>query len=390
MYLDSFQKRECCGCGACASVCPRNAIVMSEDNDGFRYPQIKEELCIRCDLCRKTCVFTSEPQKPTRDKLCYGLKHKDKDVIQTSRSGGAFYALAEVVIKHGGAVWGAALCEDLVVRHICVETTEGLRKLQGSKYVQSDMEATYPLVLRKLKAEKEVLFSGTACQIAGLIGYLHMRKIDYSKLVTCDIVCQGVPSPKLFREHLEYLSQKHGTEVASFNFRDASRIGWEGHEESYILGSGKKHFSREWSNVSHHFMRESCFACPFAGMNRPADITLADFWGIKEHYSEFYNENGNSLVLINSDKGMHIFDEAKKNADIIAVELDKVLQPRLKNPSQKPAGYDEFWRNYKEKGYLFCVKTYGRESLKSKLVYTIKPAIRWLKHYRLLIGRGKI
>ena len=379
MYLDTLSNEECCGCGACMSVCPRSAIVMVEDKTGFRYPHVNGDICIHCDLCRNTCEFTSGKKYGKPSKVCWGFKHSDKGVLNTSRSGGAFYAVAETVIQHGGIVWGAALCEDFVVRHIHVSTYDGLRKLQGSKYVQSDTEGVYPFVLSQLKAGKCVLFSGTACQIAGLNGYLYTKRINTQNLVTCDIVCQGVPSPKLFREHIAYLKEKYDAELSDFNFRDSSRIGWEGHEESYVLNGRKKHFSREWSNYYYYYMRESCFICPFAGMNRPADITLADFWGVKEHYPQFYSDRGNSLVLINTDKGARIFSEAKKNADTIEVEIEKVLQPRLCSPSKKPENYEQYWKEYYEMGYQKCLKLYGKESLKSKLVYTIKPIIRRLQ-----------
>ena len=379
MYLDTLLKSECAGCGSCMSVCPRGAITMNPDDTGFRYPKIQESLCVHCDLCRSACGFVKRSQKPALGG-CFGLKHKDRDVLSTSRSGGAFHAIAEGMIRRGGIVWGASLCEDMVVRHIHVDTIEELCRLQGSKYVQSDMEDACPAVVSQLKAGKEVLFSGTACQIAGLKAFLNAKRVDCRNLLTCDIVCQGVPSPKLFRDHLDYLREKHGAEITDFDFRDASRIGWRGHEESYVTMDGEKHFSREYSTLYYHyFMRESCFACPFAGLNRPADITLADFWGVREHYPQFYSDQGNSLVLVNTQKGMRAFQEAKQNADTIEVELEKVLQPRLCSPSKKPEGYEDFWKQYTEKGYRECLKIYGRESLKSKLVYTIKPLIRRLR-----------
>lgn len=378
MYLDTLLKSECAGCGSCMSVCPRGAITMNPDDTGFRYPCVDESLCVQCDLCKTTCGFVDHSYNNT-ERYAFGLRHKDEKVQQTSRSGGAFYVIAEQVIKNGGIVWGAALCADMVVRHIQIDTSAGLQKLQGSKYVQSDMEQSYPIVLRQLKDGKLVLFSGTACQIAGLNSFLNAKHADCRNLLTCDIVCQGVPSPKLFSDHLAYLRDKHQAEITSFHFRDASRIGWAGHEESYTLTGEKRHFSREYTTMYYHYyMRESCFACPFAGLNRPADLTLADLWGVKENYPQFYSDKGNSLVLINTEKGLRAFNEAKHTADVIEVDIEKVLQPRLRCPSRKPDDYDFFWKMYKEKGYQQCLKRYGQESLKSKLVYTIKPVIRKL------------
>ena len=384
MYLDTFSKNECSGCGSCMSVCSCRAITMESDEMGFHYPTIDSSLCVHCNLCKTACGFINTKERENSGKVrCFGFRHTDRAVLKASRSGGAFYAIAEEVIRSGGIVWGAALCEEMVVRHIWIDTLDNLCKLQGSKYVQSDMEDSYPVVASQLTAGNEVLFSGTACQIAGLNAFLTVKRIDCSKLLTCDIVCQGVPSPKLFSEHLEYLRKKHGSEISDFNFRDASRIGWEGHEESYIVNNERRFFSREYTTMHIKCLRESCFSCPFASLSRPADITLADFWGVKEHYPNFYSDLGNSMVMINTENGMCAFNKAKQETEVIEVDIERALQPRLCSPSQKPEDYDEFWKQYIEKGYLYCIKTYGRESFKSKLVYTVKPLLRRLNNYRM-------
>ena len=378
MYFDTLLKNECSGCGSCMNVCPKGAITMYSDGKGFRYPCVNQSLCIHCDLCKAACGFTDNSPK-SRVECAFGLRHKDENVQQFSRSGGAFYTIAEYVIGQGGIVWGAALCDDMVVRHIQIDKILDLPKLQGSKYVQSDMEKSFSCILSQLKNKKRVLFSGTACQIAGLYNFLNAKHIDCQNLLTCDIVCQGVPSPKLFYDYLLYLKDKHKSEITSFNFRDASRVGWAGHEESYTIAGGKKYFSREYTTLYYHyFMRESCFSCPFASLNRPADITLADLWGVKENYPQFYSDNGNSLVLINTQNGLCAFNDAKHTADIIEVDIEKVLQPRLRNSSTKPDDYEFFWKVYAESGFCECLRIFGRESLKSKLVYTIKPLIKRL------------
>ena len=379
MYLVSGDRAQCSGCTACEKICPKAAITMRQDERGFFYPVVDKALCVHCGLCEKVCRFHENKPWDNTVVAAYGMHHKDPSVHKASRSGGAFYMLAEKVIDLQGCVWGAAFDKDLDVVHIKVDSRDGLKKLQGSKYVQSQLQNSFPVIMNDLKAGKWVLFSGTACQVAGLLGFLELKNCSTDKLITCDIVCQGVPSPGLYRDYRAYLEQKHGAKLAEFNFRDAGRIGWKGHEESYRLeNKNKKYFSRKYAKYYYcYYMRESCFACKYTGLHRPADFTLGDFWGVEEHYPAIAKANGTSLILINTEKGRAFFEEARKTGKVTRVDVENCLQPRLCSPSKKPQGYDIFWEDYKTKGYKWCIEHYGTESPKSKLVYTIKPLLTW-------------
>ena len=381
MYLDSGDKTLCCGCTACANICPLSAIHMKQDERGFFHPVIDKEKCVSCGLCRKVCDFSSLEPGDHTVLATYGMYHKDAAVRKKSRSGGAFYMLAQSVIDLGGSVWGAAFDKSLEVVHKSVEDHAGLVELQGSKYVQSQMGDSFSKIGKELSNGRYVLFSGTACQVAGLFGFLRESQCNTTKLITCDIVCQGVPSPQIYRDYRNYLEDQHNAKLVEFQFRDPTRIGWEGHEESYRFAHDRKtHYSRKYTNYYYaKLLRESCYVCKYAGVHRPGDFSLGDFWGVKESYPEHAAENGTSVILVNTEKGNAFLEKAKTNGNLFPVELERCLQPRLCSPSQKPDGYEAFWQSYKEKGPYWCIANYGKESLKSKLVYTIKPLLRKIK-----------
>ena len=381
MYLDTQKPKECCGCTACMSICPKSAIEMQPDNHGFLAPVIDKGKCIQCDLCRKVCDFNREAVPSNTVIAAYGMHHKKEEILRSSRSGGAFYMLAQQILDVSGLVWGAAFDDNLNVMHREARTPEELRTLQGSKYVQSNLKDTFKKVKDTLISDRWVLFSGTACQVAGLLSYLNMQNVETRKLITCDIICQGVPSPLVFEDYKKYLEEKYNDKLLDFNFRDSKRIGWKGHEESFTFkANNKRYFSRKYTNYYYHYyMRESCFSCKYAGTHRPGDFSLGDFWGVSENYPYFANEEGNSLILINTEKGLHFFDKAKIYGEILKVDLDKCLQPRLRVPSKRPQNYEQFWEEYETRGYTYCIKKYGKDSFKSVLVYFIKPILRELK-----------
>ena len=379
MYLDSHNAGECCGCSACNAVCPQKAISMKLDSKGFLAPVINEERCVHCNLCRNVCSFHLNNTCDHSVLSGYAMSHSDAAVLKKSRSGGAFYALASVIINDfNGSVWGAAFDESLKVIHTKITSVNELSRLQGSKYVQSEMGEAFEDVYKELQTGKYVLFSGTACQVAGLESYLKKKRSNTEHLLTCDIICQGVPSPAVYKDYLDYLENKYKKKLSYFNFRDPSRIGWEGHEESFsFAGSSKRYYSRSFSNLYYrYYMRESCFECKYTNLHRPGDFSLGDFWGIKEKYPDYYEKNGNSLVLINSEKGESFFERIKPFMKYVAVDIEDALQPRLRSPASKPDSYDRFWDDFASGITGYCIEKYGRESLKSKIVYFIKPVLR--------------
>lgn len=305
-----FDKIEdCCGCGACLNICPRKAIAMKEDECGFIYPVITAERCIGCGQCKKVCAFQNA-EVNNNPIECYAAISNNPEQSKKSASAGIFAAIAAKVIEEGGIVYGAAFDDSWRVHHTSAETLDQLYALQGSKYAHSDMERIYYEVKDQLLAGRDVLFSGTPCQIAGLQGYLDR---NYENLLTVDIVCHGVPSNRMFQDYLRILEEKHGGIVQAFTFRDKT-IGW-GINGSAVISGKKVKIWQSNSSYQYYFgnssiYRENCYKCKYACSHRPADITIGDFWGIEKQHPEFLNscnwdENkGISLIIANTLKGV--------------------------------------------------------------------------------------
>ena len=206
--IEITDKSQCCGCTACASVCPKMCIAMKEDEEGFLYPEADASLCIGCGLCEKVCpvLHQGDARKPL---AVYAAKNRDENVRMASSSGGIFSLLAERVIDDGGVVFGARFDDNWEVIHDFAETKEKLVAFRGSKYVQSCMESCFVQAKRFLDGGRKVLFTGTSCQIAGLKNYL--RK-DYENLLAVDVVCHGVPSPEAWRKYVKEISASQGGE----------------------------------------------------------------------------------------------------------------------------------------------------------------------------------
>ena len=371
--------KNCCGCTACASICPKDAITMQPDEKGFLYPIIDKEKCVGCGLCEKTCDFNSPEHIHFNSEpiAAYGIKHNDENVRAASRSGGVFTAITDYVLSQGGCVFGACLSEDYEVKHIKCDTKEERDKLRGSKYVQSNLEGIFLQVKDELLKQKLVAFSGTGCHVAGLKSFL---KKDYDNLITIDIVCHGVPSPGIWRDYVNHIKKKYGY-VHSFNFRDKSILGWDMHIESFRVKK-RKIISREYSSLftDDYILRDSCFECRYTNMSRPGDFTIADFWGVDSFFETFNDNKGVSLLLVNSQKGKAIFDTTISN-EVTALKCDNFnfKHKQLHEPTDKPNDYDIFWNDYKEEGFEYVLKKYGTGNIKKKLQTYKSIAVVYIK-----------
>lgn len=295
--LTFTDKSQCCGCTACASICPKQCIQMIEDKEGFLYPQIDTTVCVDCGLCEKVCTVLHPVQAKERPAV-FAAVNNNSEVRMQSSSGGIFTLLAEQIIKKDGVVFGACFDKEWNVVHRYTETLEGLSVFRGSKYVQSDMGASFQDAKRFLDQGREVLFSGTPCQIAGLKNYL--RKF-YPTLLTVEVVCHGVPSPKVWNS---YLSDKKN--INYINFRSKCK-GWKsyhmileygGHKE--IIPSGESLYIKAF--LSDLSVRPSCFACPAKINHSQSDVLIADFWGIDQIQPEIDDNKGCSLVMVNNSE----------------------------------------------------------------------------------------
>lgn len=373
-------KEECCGCTACKSVCPKQAITMEPDEDGFLYPVINRNLCIECRLCKRVCVFQIPQRADKKPIATYAAIHKDQEILKNSSSGGVFAALASIVLESKGIVFGCTMNENLESEHIKITSMTELRKIQGSKYVESNVKETFSEVKGYLQEGKKVLYTGTPCQIDGLKSYL---KTDYSNLITADLICHGVPSNKFFKGYFNYLEKKNNAKVVDFKFRDKTKNGMSCVGKVTFSKKGKVYEKKLIYTLDYfynYFMygvisRESCYRCPYASSNRPADFTMGDYWGIEEAHSEIDTKNGVSVLLVNSSKGMSLLN--KLNLELIESTFEKasVRNGNLLHPTQRSSNREAILKIFREEGAQAVAKNFQKSLGIKILLYKIKAMI---------------
>ena len=322
------EKNKCNGCSACANACPKNCIIMTADELGFLYPQIDESLCVDCGLCEKVCPVFNENEIKSTPKA-YAVKNIDENIRMQSSSGGAFTAIAEKILADGGVVFGAAFSDDFkTVHHIAIENSEDLYKLRGSKYVQSRIDTSFADAKKELEKGRKVLFTGTPCQIGGLLSYL--RK-DYNNLITQDIICHGVPAPYVWSKYVELREEKAGANTTSASFR-AKNTGWVKFSILMNFQNGKE-YTQPLSDdlfmqgfLNNVYLRSSCYDCAFKTIHRKADITLADFWGVLNVLPQMNDDKGVSLVITNTQKGEDIINSISNQFEIIEADLSEAVK----------------------------------------------------------------
>ena len=383
-------KKECCGCGACMNACPKSAIRMAEDEHGFVYPQINEELCIGCGACAKACLYQNRPDFHTVQSV-YAAATKDDAVLKQSASGGAFPVFAGEVLNHGGVVYGCASVSEngtLEPRHIRIDKAEEIPLLQGSKYVQSEIGDAYQKVKQDLLLEKDVLFTGTPCQIAGLKQYL---KKDYDHLLTAEIICHGVPSQRLFQEFLDFYGKKLGGRITEIYFRDKTKGQGMFFRCVYEDSAGnKKEKSINGYLLAYMFFflksytyRINCYSCPFAQPQRTADITLGDYWGFHEEYPQYResqglsNSKGISCILINSEKGKKIWDACQDRFIVLPSAFDKVARhnDQLKKPSVYNSQREILLQVFEKEGYAGIERYFQAHFKKDIVKHAVSGAV---------------
>ena len=336
---------------------------MLPDKEGFLQPVINSEKCIKCHLCQKVCQINDEP-KAVEYQHYYAFKNDDGTRAKSS-SGGAFTALAQKVIGMGGAVVASEMSEDWKAEHTVAETMDDVKKQAKTYYVQGSAYKSFYGIEKLLKDGRTVLFTGTPCQVQGLKKYL--RK-DYHNLILCDIICHGIPSPKMFDIYTDYHRSKG--ELTSLKQRDKT-IGWAGYCVSAEIG-GKKFRNNGWLKAysvmfSHGLInRKSCYSCPYSSYNRVGDITIGDYWGIEKHHRELKDKLGVSLVITNTEKGDNFFKNASSDMGVWELEKSETAQNSLLKPKKKPlrrrgcmmlmeTSYEQAAKKYGEwntKGYI--------------------------------------
>lgn len=318
----------CSGCTACYALCPQKAISMSEDREGFLYPEINQKLCIDCQKCRTHCPVLHHPEKRTAIQAL-AAKSTAESIRIASSSGGIFSLLALYILQKKGVVYGAAFDKKFTLCHQSAENEESLAKLRGSKYLQSSMNNTFQEIKQLLSAGRLVLFSGTPCQVAGLHAFLGK---PHPHLLSVDMICHGVPSPKVWSEYLQ--ENVDLSEIKTINFRNKNS-GWRNY---HLLIQNEKNQDLLFENqrdslflkgfIRNLYLRPSCADCSFKKGNSASDITLGDFWGIENHHPQIDDNQGVSAILIYTEKGIELINQLPFNS--LGTELPFILQG---NPS---------------------------------------------------------
>lgn len=372
---------DCCGCTACESICAHNAITMKEDEEGFLYPVLNVSSCVECGLCNNVCPIVSRKSSrlsPTYKKI-YAIRNKNKNTLLKSSSGGAFSLIAKYIIDHGGYVVGAIYNENMIVCHTITNDMAGVEKMRGSKYSQSNMGNTFRDVKKLLRNGEFVLFTGTPCQVDGLKKFL--RK-DYKNLLTMDVVCHAVPSPKIFNEYLQYVEKRLNKRIVNLIMRDKQKHGWS-HIFSYryIFNDGTEKcdplWIKNWGTIyfSRLIDRPSCHHCLYTNYSRCSDITVADFWDDKKLRKDIYSNYGTSLFIVNTQSGSEVFDEIKDTCYYWDITKNESYQPCLETPTIANPLRMDFWIFYKKNGFIKTYNKFFDDSIYIKIKKVIKIII---------------
>ena len=325
---------QCCGCGACQSVCPTGCLIMKEDSEGFPYPVIDAAHCTGCGACLHVCPMMTPPPVASEDPEACAFISDDEQARLRSSSGGCFNQLGRRILDRQGVVYGAGFDADWNVVHKRAENVAELCELMGSKYVQSRMDNVFADVRHDLEAGKTVLFSGTPCQCAGMKKYLGG---NHENLILADLICHGVPSPLVWRKYLSDLAQNRTVTAVFFRFKEQIySTPWEKYRFKVVFENNSEISETLLVNrylrafLSDLILRPACANCHFKGVRRASDFTLADFWGVQEVLPQAYEKNGVSLVFLHSLRAKELFSEFS------GCKLVTSLENALKhNPSVK-------------------------------------------------------
>ena len=361
---------KCTGCFACFNICPSNAISFEEDKYGNVHPIIDIDKCTGCNLCRNTCPALSKNLKFKYPRKCYAAYSKSVGINIKSSSGGVANELGKYIISNNGIYYGVSsyLNNNEIVFERISKTSE-LEKVQGSKYVHALVRDTYKKIKQDLEAKKEVLFIGSPCQIAGLKCYL---KKEYSNLYTVDLICHGVPSQKLLKEEI-------GTDFDYVSFRQGNRFNLIAKNNGTTVYEKNKYSSIYYNLFLKGIIyRENCYTCKYARNERIGDITIGDFWRLKDE--KIKSKHGTSIVLLNTQKGEDLFNKININKKEEIIELGLKNNPQLNYPTKKTIQHDEFLEQYINKSLKQCKKIYSiRDHLyiiKGNIKEKIKKAIQ--------------
>ena len=388
MNIESKLKQKnlkCSGCTACFAICPKDAITMQADSEGFKYPVIDKNKCIDCGLCCKVCPLENMYGNFVKDKTSFACSAKDENFTKQSSSGGVFAILANMYIKEQAVIYGAAFDYNWNVCHIRADKKDELKRLYTSKYVQSDIGNTFRQVKNDLDNGKKVLFAGTPCQVAGLKSYLQK---DYLNLLVVDFICHGVPSPLVWQRYIDKLEQDLKSKITEISFRD-KKDGWKSFNFKLMTANGDVFYEKHGDNtymkgfLKDLYLRPSCYDCKFKTLQRASDITLADFWGIEKIISDMNIDEGVSLCWSSSEKGKQVLADVLNRTDYYEVKLREAIKHNSSaiKSVEMHKNRDKFFEevNNSDADIISLIeKYYDNRSLRKRLLSKLRTKIKSL------------
>lgn len=385
----------CCGCGVCSLLCPQNAITMKENDEGFLYPVINDSLCINCHFCQIKCPINSISYKDLHSKnKFYIARTKNGKDLKESTSGGFISPLVSYILENNGFVCGAVMTTEFDVKHEVFNNNniqQTLKKLRGSKYVQSDSKEAFKYVKDKLLESKIICYIGTPCQVAALYSYL--GNINTSNLITVDLVCHGVPSPKLWRSYLNYQIQRYKSDIKSISFRNKT-YGYHGSTMKISFNNGKEYYGSVRTDYylksffSEICSRYSCYKCHFKGISRLSDITVYDCWRPDKMVKKLSDDNrGYTNVITHSMKADKIIKKIENRLELYEIEENialKYLGKMVNESAKKNQNRDKYYTGLHNNNFIQIADKYITVSTIDRIIERIKFILFKLGIYRIL------
>lgn len=330
--IEIKDKKDCCGCTACKSICPKKCITMEADIEGFLYPTVNLKECISCGACERTCPIIKQRLKRQDTEIqAYCLRSKDKEILENSTSGGFFSSLCDYVLDKNGIVVGAVYADDKTIKHIIIdnESRSLAYKFRGSKYVQSYLGDIFSIIKQKLQEGTIVCFSGTPCQVSGLLSFLGK---EYDNLITLDVVCHGTPSPKLWEKYIDYQENKYGSAVSEVSFRKKT-YGYHSGTMELVFENGKKyHGSARVDFMLKSFFSEissrpSCYMCNFKSSHHDSNFTIFDSWHAEKLVGSFKDDDrGYTNVFVNNRRAEELFECIKDKYEFYNIDAEEAIK----------------------------------------------------------------
>ena len=307
-------QKKCTGCYACVNICPKDAIAIKRNNTESNEVVINNK-CINCHLCECVCPSIN-PVSMKKARFCYAAWSKDNRDLMESSSGGIAAVLSRAFLRDSGIVYGS-VSKNKKVFHERVESISKCDELRGSKYVESSIGFCYRRVKQDLRNNKKVLFIGTPCQVAGLKRFLGK---EYDDLLTVDLICHGTPP-------FDYLEKYINSILSKKQRGEWDRVSFRNNKYEFSIMAREKVLYKQVASLDAYFsaflsgliLRQSCYSCKFAAMERVGDITIGDFWGLDRKKLPYDYLGKVSVVLPNTAKGETVM--VGLSNELVMVEL---------------------------------------------------------------------